>query len=56
MLISTDRLFLREMEQSDFRALCLMLQDEYEKERLHLAYSATNPNRTSDHKSANERK
>ena len=28
MLISTDRLFLREMEHSDFRALCLMLQDE----------------------------
>src|SRR5665648_1095486 len=28
MLISTDRLFLREMEQSDFRALSLMLQDE----------------------------
>ena len=28
MLISTDRLFLREMEQSDFRALCLILQDE----------------------------
>jgi len=28
MLISTDRLLLREMEQSDFGALCLILQDK----------------------------
>jgi len=28
MLISTDRLFLREMEQSDFLALSQILQDE----------------------------
>lgn len=28
MLISTDRLFLREMEQPDFCTLCLILQDE----------------------------
>lgn len=28
MIIETDRLYLREMEQSDFDALCLILKDE----------------------------
>lgn len=28
MILETERLYLREMEQSDFEALCKILQDE----------------------------
>lgn len=28
MILETERLYLREMRQSDYKALCMMLQDE----------------------------